>query len=792
MGGQQFLDLVDLHQGQARKHVGEIFFRIEATSPAANQDRVNHRAAPSGLEVANKQPSSPTHGDPTNYSGTPDPRRHSNHLRMDFTLPDTRAVQQPILDEKRTTISHPWCASGLKWVLDGTPLERGAALRTGYADKPNWQGQLDLSSGRLKSVVQRAWSSGDQKSKLFRQRSCTETPVHCKKAAQLFQMTIPRIIFYIKEILPPRHQSNMLFRTMRASVRGPFRSNHRNFGFFRNAAVFLFVFLLAATPAATSGQNAAREEHGLGPIRSYISSGWDSLTRSMTDCKTIVDPKLTTVSVLYVPADLEAPAAVQQLQKRCNVQIRHLPKVIHQLGEIDPERIGPGLLYLENKYVVPGGRFNEMYGWDSYFIIRGLVRDNRVELARGIVENFFFEIEHYGAVLNANRAYYLTRSQPPFLTSMILEVYNAQRIAGHEDRTWLARAYNYATRDYGLWTREPHLAGSTGLSRYYDFGNGPAPESLKDETGHYRQVAAFFLAQPDLARNYLVPSNQVTRTFGPTFALQVCDTAKTMTRPKCDAAGTVALSADYYKGDRAMRESGYDISFRFGPYGAASHHYAPVCLNSLLYKTERDLEQMSEMLGQKSEADEWARRAEDRKTQVQKYLWDAQRGLYFDYDFENNARSSYEYVTTFYPMWVGIATPEQAQAIMKNLAIFEKPGGLVMSTQETGGQWDFPYAWAPDQLLGDEGIRRYGFKADADRLSYEFLSTVAENFRRDGTIREKYNAVTRSSETAVKAGYNINVVGFGWSNAAVTVFLHQMPAELVEKLAREQAAVAAK
>jgi alpha,alpha-trehalase len=367
---------------------------------------------------------------------------------------------------------------------------------------------------------------------------------------------------------------------------------------------------------------------------------------------------------------------------------------------------------------------------------------------------------------------------------MILEIYNAEKAAGHEDHAWLARAYSYAVRDYALWTHDPHLAGSTGLSRYYDFGNGPAPESLKDETGHYRQVAAFFLARPDLARTYLVPASQ-DGTPGPTFALQVCDAAKTPTR-SCDPAGTFALSADYYKGDRAMRESGYDISFRFGPYGAATHHFAPVCLNSLLYKTEKDLEQMSQILGRSQDSSEWSKRAEDRKEKIQQYLWDSQRGLYFDYDFENNARSSYEYVTTFYPLWVGLATPEQASAIMKNLSIFEKPGGLVMSTHETGGQWDFPYAWAPDQLLADEGIRRYGFTADADRLSYEFLSTVAENFRHDATIREKYNAVTRSSETNVTAGYSMNVVGFGWTNGVFLALLHELPQAEVTRLAKEQ------
>ncbi len=556
-------------------------------------------------------------------------------------------------------------------------------------------------------------------------------------------------------------------------------------------ALALVLFLAAANGTGTAhAQTDVAQKQGLTPIREYIASGWDSLTRSLADCKTIVDPKLAAASVLYIPADFEVPAAVQQLRKQCNVQTQHLPMVIHNLGEVDPGKIDPaGLLYLPSKYVVPGGRFNEMYGWDSYFIIRGLVRDKRLDLAQGMVENFFFEIEHYGAVLNANRTYYLTRSQPPFLTSMILAVYEAQKAAGHEDRAWLEKAYGYAARDYGLWTREPHLAGSTGLSRYYDFGNGPAPESLKDETGHLTQVAAYFLGHPGGGRGYLVPAKSGDASeerLGPLFGLQVCDTTTSMARSDCASAGSAALISDYYKGDRAMRESGYDISFRFGPFGAATHHYAPVCLNSLLYKTEEDLALMSDLLGHKKEAADWRRRADDRKERIQNYLWDAKRGLYFDYDFEKQLQSSYEYVTTFLPMWTGIATPEQARAIMKNLAVFEKPGGLVMSPYESGGQWDYPYAWAPNQLLADEGIRRYGFKDEADRVSYEFLSTVAENFRRDGTIREKYNAVTRSSETQVTAGYHMNIVGFGWTNGVFLALLNELPADSVARLAQEQ------
>jgi alpha,alpha-trehalase len=160
--------------------------------------------------------------------------------------------------------------------------------------------------------------------------------------------------------------------------------------------------------------------------------------------------------------------------------------------------------------------------------------------------------------------------------------------------------------------------------------------------------------------------------------------------------------------------------------------------------------------------------------------------MYLDYDFENGKRSTYEYVTAFFPLWAGIPTPEQARALMQHLPTFEKPGGLVMSPHETGGQWDFPYAWAPDQLVADEGIRRYGFNEQANRVSYEFLSTVAENFRRDGTIREKYNAVTRSSETQVTAGYHMNIVGFGWTNAAFLVLLRELPETYATRLADEQ------
>src|SRR5438046_7614005 len=136
------------------------------------------------------------------------------------------------------------------------------------------------------------------------------------------------------------------------------------------------------------------------------------------------------------------PESVKQLETRCRIQVRSLPPSASHLGASAAQSIDPpGLLYLPNKYVVPGGRFNEMYGWDSYFIIRGLLRAGRVDLARDMVDNFFFEIENYGAMLNANRTYYLTRSQPPFVSSMFMDVYEAlqKKVTPHDKqahRAW--------------------------------------------------------------------------------------------------------------------------------------------------------------------------------------------------------------------------------------------------------------------------------------------------------------------------------------------------------------------
>jgi alpha,alpha-trehalase len=542
-------------------------------------------------------------------------------------------------------------------------------------------------------------------------------------------------------------------------------------------SVAYILFLLLALPALGQEQRPNTQNATLSDIQAYIANAWETLTRSPNDCKTVIDGRNPKNSILYFPADVQPTPQARELESRCGIHIRQLPRVAHAAGDLAKEHFEQqGLLYLPNAYVVPGGFFNEMYGWDSYFIILGLLRDNRVALARGMVDNFLYEIEHYGAILNANRTYFLSRSQPPFLTSMIMAVHQSQAAAKQDDREWLARAYALAVRDHDMWTKAPHLAGNTGLSRYYDLGEGPGPEITDTKDSYYDDVARHMAERPETMTPALsAAAVKDTPADWPRYSHYLCP-AGTQAAEKCSPATTLAFTADYYKGDRSDRESGFDITFRFGPFAGQTHHFAAVCLNSLLYKTEQDLAQLSVAAGHPDDAPRWKQRAAARKAAIDKYLWNAKAGMYFDFDTVRNAQSTYVYASTFYPLWAGLASPEQARAVASHLKLMERPGGLATSTTESGVQWDMPYGWAPLQLIAAEGLRRNGVAEDANRLSTEFLATVLRNFRRDGTIREKYNVVTGSSEAKVTAGYQANVIGFGWTNGVFLELLNRMPA----------------
>jgi alpha,alpha-trehalase len=396
---------------------------------------------------------------------------------------------------------------------------------------------------------------------------------------------------------------------------------------------FLRTALFAASLAFAAAAIASTPDPA--KTRAYIDQAWTTLTRSMDDCSAVGDSKVgSRRPVLYLPAGMPRTARIDAIGGRCNVDVRELPQAIRQVGDFDPRQLPEqGLLYLPDAYVVPGGFFNEMYGWDSYFIVLGLVADKRAPLARAMVDNFLFEVRHYGGVLNANRSYYLTRSQPPFLGEMIRVVLDDPGSFPDADaaNAWLARAYPLALRDYATWTRPEHAAGDTGLARYFDFGAGPVLE-LRDAT-YLRGVIEWLHAHPGQDPGYLVKASEHPGD----AEIERLKTSSCDVRASQACAGAWSggdrLSADYYLGDRAMRESGFDVNFHFGPFAGSTHHYAPVGLNSLLYRYERDLRDFALRLGKADDAARFERAAAARKAAIDKYLWHADAGMYLDYDF---------------------------------------------------------------------------------------------------------------------------------------------------------------
>lgn len=453
-------------------------------------------------------------------------------------------------------------------------------------------------------------------------------------------------------------------------------------------------------------------------------------------------------------------------------------------------------------YVVPGGRFNELYCWDSYFITLGLLQDGRTNLARGMADNFLYEVRYYGKIPNANRSYYLTRSQPPFLTSLIRAVYasglsrQSAAAAVAADKKWLASALATAITEYqNVWLGPDRLVkiGSYELSRYYDAGSGPCPEV---EPGHYDEKIRPWLAQVNAGRTDADPLTPFRFLNEYLYCGDFADLQ----------AGGLTL-AEFFKHDRAVRESGHDTTHRFDDRTA---DFVSVDLNTLLYKYEADFADLIEtqfggklpgVSGEPAEATFWQQQAAKRKTAMMALMWDEQRGYFFDYDFANQKRSTYISATGLWPLWARMLdtnSPVEMKRARRVAAFacekLEQFAGLAATAQESvaaarrqdGRQWDYPYGWAPHQMLAWRGFKNYGLDADAGRLAYRWLYGIAKNAHDyNGVIPEKYNVVTGSHAVFVEYG-NVGTKfsyiapeGFGWMNASFEVGMDYLsPAQL--------------
>lgn len=507
--------------------------------------------------------------------------------------------------------------------------------------------------------------------------------------------------------------------------------------------------------------------------RIYVPFGEDEVLKYYNKVKTS-KPSLA-LEVEQLPKDI-TPQYVQSINEKPGILALAMTKHVDEEGHETLKGV---------PFVVPGGRFNEMYGWDSYFESLGLLVDGRLELAKGMVDNFIYEIQHYGKILNANRSYYLMRTQPPFLTDMMLKVYDRLPASLElENKQWLATALTAAIKEYlTVWMSEPRLDPESGLSRFYSEGCGMPPET---EATHF---------------------DHVIKPFADAMGLSIEEYGKRYNQ------GTVVEPAldTYFKHDRAVRESGHDTTYRLDNCCA---DIATVDLNALLYKYEMDIAEMIlSLFGDSFETPfyesyetrdvqdrpltvthtsaEWFERARVRQEKLDHYCWNEERGMYFDYDTRLKTMGTYESVTTFYTMWAGCADREKAERMMASaLPLFEVTGGLVSGTESSRGfitlarpnrQWDFPFGWAPHQIMSWIGFERYGFMEEARRTCYRWLYTITKSFVDfNGVVPEKFDIVNMTHKVQVEYG-NVGVdfkfvprEGFGWMNASYQVGLSYM------------------
>ncbi|KAK4979540.1 alpha,alpha-trehalase nth1 [Elasticomyces elasticus] len=439
-------------------------------------------------------------------------------------------------------------------------------------------------------------------------------------------------------------------------------------------------------------------------------------------------------------------------------------------------------------FVVPGGRFNELYGWDSYMETLGLLVNDRVDLAKAMVQHFCFCIQHYGKILNANRTYYLCRSQPPFLTDMALRVH--ERIKHQPDsKEFLRKAILAAIKEYySVWMASPRFDPESGLSRYRAGGLGVPPET---EASHFVHVINPYAEKHGMTFEEFVHAYNYGHVF----------------EPELD---------EYFLHDRAVRESGHDTSYRLEKVGA---NLATIDLNSLLYKYEVDVARtIRNVFGDRlvvpaefctkdqkpnhiESSAVWDRRAKERRRKMDKLMWNEERGMFIDYNTVKKEQTGYESATTFWAMWAGACTPRQATMMVeKALPRFEVFGGLVSGTEASRGhvgldrpnrQWDFPFGWAPQQILAWTGLIRFGYEADAQRLAYRWIYMVTKAFVDfNGVVVEKYDVTRPIDPHKVEAEYGnqgsdfkgVAREGFGWVNASYVYGLEIVSAHMKRAL----------
>ncbi len=417
--------------------------------------------------------------------------------------------------------------------------------------------------------------------------------------------------------------------------------------------------------------------------------------------------------------------------------VQHLHLLWDELNR-QPEAGNHSLLSLPYSYIVPGGRFREIYYWDSFFTMLGLQLSGKIEVIKNMVNNFSSLINQYGYIPNGNRSYFLGRSQPPFFAAMVNLLCEAH--AKEKTESILIKYLPQLEKEYAFWmkgaddlhenntaiNRVVLLPDGSILNCYSDELNTPRPESFKEDM---------------------------------------------------ELAKKVDDKESLFKNLRAACESGWDFSSRWykNENDFTSIHTTeiiPVDLNCLLYNLEQTIAQGYRLAGEEELAKKFEAAAYKRKQAINKYCWNDNENFYFDYDFVAQKQKTSLTLAGVFPLYLKIATAEQAEGVASKIEkYFLQPGGLLTTIEKTGQQWDAPNGWAPLQFISVKGLLHYGHHQLAKMIAERWMTVNEKVFDRTGKMLEKYNVEDINLEGG--GGEYPTQDGFGWSNGVYLKF-HEM------------------
>lgn len=392
----------------------------------------------------------------------------------------------------------------------------------------------------------------------------------------------------------------------------------------------------------------------------------------------------------------------------------------------NPDETGGTLIPLPYPYIVPGGRFREIYYWDSYFTMLGLQKSGRIDLIENMVKNFAYLIHTIGHIPNGNRTYYISRSQPPFFSMMVGIL---QRV---KNDTVLKEYLPALEKEYNFWM------------------DGSDKVSPKDPT--FRRV----VLMPDGSiLNRYWDDNPTPR---PEAYIEDIHVAKTSDKEM----------QEVYRNIRAAAESGWDFSSRWFADEQYMHtiqttDIIPVDLNCLLLNLEKTL--LACYLQNKNEEaiERFIKKIESRHTAIQQYCWNQKKGYYFDYHIQQQKHTDRITMAGCFPLFLSVADAEQAAAVavvLKEQLL--SAGGVLTTTLHTGQQWDAPNGWAPLQWVAYKGLSNYQHQELADEIKRRWMLLNEKTYQETGKMMEKYNV--QDTHTKAGGGEYPNQDGFGWTN----------------------------